>query len=599
MTKENFQVDLRGIVEILSHHLYSGPRVYVRELIQNARDAVVARVKIEPGLLTRLGDRPPIGITIDEPARAVLIHDHGIGLTEEDARNLLATIGASSKRQEFEAARREYLGQFGIGLLSCFLVSDEIEVRSRSARDPNSPTMRWVGYGDGTFTVTEDEHTLPEPGTQIRVRARPDEAEWVSGARVRLLAEQFARLLPYAITVRTTPEHQEPVLVSTQTPPWELAPEASARWCQAEFGSKPLASIPIDVPAYGVHGVAFVSSTSIGSRKRGGDVVFSHGMFVAADNTQLVPDWATFAHAALEAGSLGLTASREALQDSTSVDQVRDDVGRQVRAGIERLASQSPEPFDQFVRVHGESLLAMATVDEHMLDFVARHLYWETSAGDLRLAAMPRRVIYAETLGDFNTYAPLLAARGELLVNGAYTNGAKVLRAYREAQARLRLDRFDLDSVLDGLPQPRDEDRDLAVFLRTVAEPVLDEFGTALELRGFSPESLMVLHIPKAHSAFEFEDVKDDPWAGMLGGGADPGREAKDLRPKLVLNLRSTAVRAIAGSLDPSTRTDAIRALYLLSLLQGGQRLNASDQGALAAALQTLLLAASTNHNES
>src|SRR4051812_10975159 len=118
MTQESsrtFQVDLRGVVDLLSHHLYASPRVYVRELLQNAVDAITARRATEPSA--------PAQVWIESsPDGGVRVSDTGVGLTEEQVHELLATIGRSSKRDELGFARHEFLGQFGIGLLSCFLV---------------------------------------------------------------------------------------------------------------------------------------------------------------------------------------------------------------------------------------------------------------------------------------------------------------------------------------------------------------------------------------------------------------------------------------------------------------------------------------------
>ena len=136
-----FQVDLRGIVDLLSHHLYASPRVYVRELLQNAVDAITARRAVEPRApgIVRID---PASVTGDGTLR---ITDTGIGLTEAQVHELLATIGRSSKRDELGFARHEFLGQFGIGLLSCFLVADEIHVLTRCG---DAPSVRWTGYAD-------------------------------------------------------------------------------------------------------------------------------------------------------------------------------------------------------------------------------------------------------------------------------------------------------------------------------------------------------------------------------------------------------------------------------------------------------------------
>src|SRR2546425_5404863 len=118
-----FQINLRGIIDLLSHHLYSGPQVFVRELLQNGVDAIRARSYVEPGFageitLEIVEPKPP------KPPTLVFM-DNGIGLTEEEIHKFLATIGQTSKKPEDWHRPTDFLGQFGIGLLSCFVVSDE------------------------------------------------------------------------------------------------------------------------------------------------------------------------------------------------------------------------------------------------------------------------------------------------------------------------------------------------------------------------------------------------------------------------------------------------------------------------------------------
>ena len=141
-TPKAFQVDLRGVVDLLARHLYSGPRVYLRELLQNAVDAITARRELEPDLQGQVRLRCSDGATLE-------VLDDGIGLTIDEASELLATIGSSSKRDlTLGSARTEFLGQFGIGLLSAFMVADEIEMVTRSARPGSRPCT-----GGGTATA--------------------------------------------------------------------------------------------------------------------------------------------------------------------------------------------------------------------------------------------------------------------------------------------------------------------------------------------------------------------------------------------------------------------------------------------------------------
>src|SRR3954471_20995429 len=116
-----FQVDLRGLVDLLSHHLYSSPKVYLRELLQNAVDAITARRAEEPDA--------PAQVRLYAEAGSLRVEDTGVGLSESDVHTLLATIGRSSKRAEgLQEVRADFLGQFGIGLLACFVVAERIRV---------------------------------------------------------------------------------------------------------------------------------------------------------------------------------------------------------------------------------------------------------------------------------------------------------------------------------------------------------------------------------------------------------------------------------------------------------------------------------------
>lgn len=584
MTRENFQVNLRGIVEILSHHLYSSPRVYLRELIQNARDAVVARRALDP--------TAPIGIEIevDQYGGEVIVRDEGIGLSEDEMRSLLATIGASSKRGEFLAARRQYLGQFGIGLLSCFLIADEIEVRSRSARGEDAPTVTWLGSADGTYTVRRAEQPLDRPGTEVRVRARVDDREWVGYQRVHLLAEQFASLIDLPVVLRAagTPERS---LVSTRTPPWAMDEESAAWWCRQQLGFTPLAVLPVEVQAAGVRGVAYIADSPGRVGNRRGDVVHSHGMFVAADNTQLTPHWAFFVQLAVEAGELGLTASRESLQDGELLGQVREQIGVQIRAQIERLAERDPLAFARFLEVHDKGLLAMAVHDREMLDFVVRHLRWETSEGPLTLHRIFRTrggAQYVTGMAAFSAFAPLMRARGTVLVNGGYVYGAEILRLVEEDRTRYRgLEPFSVEGLLRELPHPSGADSDLAARIRAHAEPVLSRLGMGLELRSFEPDSIPVLAIGLS-GGFEVEDAEEpDPWAGFAEEFVTTPRG-----PRIVFNLQSPPVRALAGDMDSRVRSEAITGLYVLGLLMAGESIDERHSELLSGTLRTLIEAA-------
>ncbi len=192
-TDHKFQVNLRGVIDLLSNHLYSGPQVYVRELLQNAVDAIVARRRHEPD---HHGDISLEVIQGADGAATLIARDNGVGLAEEEIHQFLATIGQSSKRESL--SRDDFIGQFGVGLLSCFVVCNEIVVITRSVKEPGA--IEWRGRSDGTYGLRKLEQDF-EPGTQVYLRAKPGCEEFFEPEFVRSTAAHFGGLLPHPIVV--------------------------------------------------------------------------------------------------------------------------------------------------------------------------------------------------------------------------------------------------------------------------------------------------------------------------------------------------------------------------------------------------------------
>src|SRR5512139_108289 len=250
-----FQVDLRGLVDLLSHHLYSSPRVYIRELLQNAVDAVTARQRLDPGAPSAI--RITVGEAGSGSGPGLRIEDPGIGLTEADVHRFLATIGRSSKRDDLEGARQEFLGQFGIGLLACFTVAERIRVRTRSAADPAAPVVEWLAASDGTYSVrtldSTAKDTLSAPGTVVELTPRAGADRWFDPDLVIELARDFGSLLPYEVTVesRATGDAGAGRIVRTTESPavWDIAYDSPAarRSALLSYGAKALGFEPLDV----------------------------------------------------------------------------------------------------------------------------------------------------------------------------------------------------------------------------------------------------------------------------------------------------------------------------------------------------------------
>src|SRR6185503_12575450 len=176
-------------------------------------DAIVARSHLQPGFQ---GEMTIELSRSDDDGRVLIFRDNGIGLTEEEVHLFLATIGQTSKRDEWFVHRSDFIGQFGIGLLSCFVVSDDVVVRTRSAKE-NAKTIEWRGRADGTYTLTILDEAL-DVGTEVRVRAKESSTEYFEAETVRRLAHHYGSLLRFPIQFV---DDGELVLLNAARPPWE------------------------------------------------------------------------------------------------------------------------------------------------------------------------------------------------------------------------------------------------------------------------------------------------------------------------------------------------------------------------------------------
>ncbi|WP_405573058.1 HSP90 family protein [Streptomyces sp. NBC_01167] len=587
-TPHTFQVDLRGLVDLLSHHLYSSPKVYLRELLQNAVDAITARRAEEPGA--------PARVRLFAEGGRLRVEDSGIGLTESDVHSLLATIGRSSKRagaDSIASARADFLGQFGIGLLACFVVAAEIRVVSRSARTPDAPPVEWSARDDGSYTVrTLPDSARPEPGTTVHLTARPGSGDWLTEERVLALARDFGSLLPYDVRVGDT-------AVTDLPSPWDRAypgPAARrvalARHCHELFGFTPLDSLDLNVPLAGIRGVAYVLPQAVSPAQRSGHRVHLKGMLLTDRADELLPDWAFFVRCVIDTDSLRPTASRESLYADETLAAVREALGARIREWLTGLAAGDPDRLAQFLSVHHLGVKSLARHDGEMLRTMLPWLPFETTDGSLSLEEFARRhpvVHFTRTVEEYRQVAPIASAQGIGVVNGGYTYDTELVEKLPSVRPGTVVAELDADTVTAHLDTV-DPDAELALagFL-AAARAKLDPLGCDVALRAFHPLTVPALHLDDRaarheRSRAEAEEQADDLWAGILGSlrGSAP-------RARLVLNHLNPLIRRISSLDDRELAGTATEALYGQALLMAQRPLRPADSALLNRAFVGLL----------
>jgi len=591
----HFQINLRGIIELLADHLYSRPEVFIRELLQNGVDAITARLKLEPehrGEIT-------FELTAPRGKPAVLVvSDNGVGLNEGEVHRFLATIGESSKRTEQGEKIQDYLGQFGIGLLSCFVVSDEIVMVTKSARD-DSPAVEWRGRADGSYSVRtlSGEHAT---GTQVYLTCRESQHELFEGDRLRSLVEYYGGLLPYPIRVSSG---RGSVEINSEPPPWRVKyrtererTEALLRFGQQQFDSHFLDAIPLYSVTGGVDGVAYVLSHSANLAAKRTHRVYLKNMLLSEAAENLLPDWAFFVKAIVNVDQLRPTASRESFYEDSRLEAAREELGVCLRDHLLKLSERDPERWRRFLNVHHLAIKALAQEDDECYRTFVRSLTFETSQGrrtlDQILDSGITTIRYLEDSGDFHQVVKVAAAQGLLIVNAGYVYDAELLARLPEFLPEVDVQRVDPTLLAQEFEELTLAEQDHFHELLTVATRVLRPLRCGVEARKFQPTEIAALYNAGDEARFQrsLEQAKEtaDPlFAGVLEAFTQRNRGPESAQ--LCLNGSNPLIGRLAGLGDSAGVQRAIEVLYVQALLMAQQPLSSHELGLLSQGLVGLV----------
>lgn len=591
---KTFGVDLGGVIDLLSRHIYSGPEVFVRELLQNSRDALIARADhgpIDPAWTIRV---IPAGVE-DELFHLV---DDGIGLSSDEVVDLLSTVGRSSKRDVFDLRNHDFLGHFGIGLLSCFMVADTITITSRKQ---GRKAVRWQGEAAGTFTVEEIDDALPV-GTRVSLTPTRDRADYLSPHKVRSLVKRYGEFLPVPVYVesrggtRDLASSAAPFLASLET-----QREAVLDYGETLIGHRPLDVIPIDLPETSTRGVAYVLANPTSGRYSAGARVYLGRMLLSEDERDVIPEWAFFLRVVVTSDALTPTASRESLVRDDAVDATRLGIGEAVREWVAQLAQLQPMRLQQFLAIHSLAVRAACVEDDALLTILGPHLTFETAAGTRTLAdiAAERSVItYATSLDEFRMLTALGA--GPHLINASYVHHEELLEAVPRLFDGVEVQQANLEEVLGALDEPSLEDRGRTANLAAAATRALESVDVDAVVKVLGDQATPSLYIADAQILARIDmrratEIAKGPWASALRSAGDRVDEVRArvgrtaTRAQVALNWGSPLIQRLAELDDGAVFERSIRLLYVQALLAGRRPLTDADRALMSQSLDDLI----------
>ncbi|MCA9179494.1 MAG: HSP90 family protein [Planctomycetales bacterium] len=585
-----FQVNLQGVIDLLSQHLYSSPQVYIRELLQNAVDAVVARQQREPAA------EGEITLELTEGERPTLcVIDNGIGLTSEEVHRFLATIGQSSKRESM--APMDFIGQFGIGVLSAFVVSEEIVVITRSI-DLKQRAVEWRGRADGTYSIRELDRDMA-PGTQVYLTAKPGAEEYFEPELVRNRARHFGSLLPHRIEVITADERS----VITETPPWRVEHETSAERDEAIleygeqlFGSKFFDYIPLESAAGDVDGVAFVLPFSGRLAAKRTHRVYVKRMLLSDQAENLLPEWAFFVKCVVNANALRPTASRESFYEDRTLNEARRSLGACLRNYLVQLGQEDRPRLQALIRLHYLALKALAVEDDEFFQLFAEWLPMETSLGTMTLGEireLTKRVLFVPDADQFRQISAVAAAQSICVVNGGYTYDTELIGKLPDIDPMIEVEQLDISLMSQSFGELTLPERDKVLSLVHIADEALRPFHCQVEVKKFSPHGLATLFTANRSATFlrsieQSQDVANEVWSGVL---ASIAADATDhAHSQLCLNYNNKLIRQLAGVRDAELVRRSIEMLYVQALLMGHYPMRANELALMSDGLLGLVL---------
>jgi molecular chaperone HtpG len=379
----SFQAEVKQILHLVTHSLYSNKEIFLRELVSNASDAC-DKLRFEALDKPELFEDAPnleIRVSFDAEAKTITIADNGVGMSAEEAVAHLGTIAKSGTREFMAALEGEkkkdanLIGQFGVGFYSGYIVADRITVETRRAGLKPEEGVRWSSEGTGEFEV--ETITRPERGTAVILHLRDEESEFLSAWKLKSIVGKYSDHISLPVLMKKE-KWDEEKKAQVDSGEWETVNKAAALWTrsksditdqqyqdfykQISYDSEP----PLAYTHNRVEGrseytqllyVPAKAPFDLWNRdKRGGVKLYVKRVFIMDDAEALMPVYLRFVKGVIDSADLPLNVSRELLQESRDVKAIREGSTKRVLSMLEDVAENQKDKYGEFWKQFGAVL---------------------------------------------------------------------------------------------------------------------------------------------------------------------------------------------------------------------------------------------------
>jgi molecular chaperone HtpG len=602
-----FQIDLQGLIKLLARNLYAEADVFVREMLQNAHDSIQKKQTLQRDNTFQ----GRIQVKIDREAATITIGDNGVGMTEQEVREHLATIGRSGTA-EFRQRENvvELIGQFGIGLLSAFIVADKVVIETQSYQ-LEYPTLRWESDGGKTFSLQSIGKR--EIGTTVTLHISENYRDMLMKNKLQEAVRKYADFLPSGIYLN---DDEDPT--NAINAPWhkhytnakedlrnvksfmhfrehpDFLPSGTnlndddeelrdlKSFVRNRFKDLALAIIPINIgEPYPVQGVMYVSENR--SLVTGMVDIYQKRMFVMEANRDVLPVWAKFIRGVIDSPALTLTAARDAVQ-MESVLTVRKLLEEEIIRQLTHLAETESSKFEKICEWHHTHLKGVAARDETFFKSIAELLSFETNEGAMNLKTYFAKIkeksqselLYFDESGFATQFYMLCDAQGLLVINASNPLEDEFLERYGRLHPDITLRQLNIGESPKIFISLDSHEGSKYESLKKVFKQILPERSSVKAVR-FKPNSIpaLTVHSEEARRVKKLEQTARDVLTPeeIRQSISEILQNQPSIPFTLYLNVDNSIIQKLAVSPTEETRV-AYQAIFANAAMLSGQMNN-------------------------
>ncbi|HLI87598.1 MAG TPA: molecular chaperone HtpG [Ktedonobacteraceae bacterium] len=597
-----FQAEVKQLLDLMIHSLYSNKEIFLRELISNASDAI-DRLRFDalsnPALYENDSDFK-IRVAYDKDERTITVSDNGIGMTRDEVIENIGTIAKSGTREFFQSLTGDQqkdaslIGQFGVGFYSSFVVADRVTLTTRRAGHNPDEGVRWSSDGQGEYTLETVEK--PGRGTEVVLHLREGEDDLLSGYRLRSIIRKYSDHISLPIVMKSEEKDKNEDEVVNQASALWTRPKSEITQEQYNEFYKHITHDFSDPLAY-VHSrmegtQEYTLLLYIPSRapfdlwlreQHHGVKLYVRRVFIMDDAEKLMPRYLRFVRGVIDSSDLPLNVSREILQHNRLIDAIRSNAVKKVLGLLSDMATNEPEKYATFWKEFGRVLKEGIFEDHANHEAIARLLRFSSTASnseaqDVSLETYVGRMKEGQDKIYYLPAETFSAAKDSPLLEIFKKKGIEVLLLYDAVDHFLdtELTQFKdipLQSILRGEvdlskledeeekkehQKAADEAKDLLARIKTALGEKVKDVRTTNRLTT-SPACLVV------------DEYGIDPSLRRLLQSA--GQAVPEDKPILEINPQHPIITRLRNEQDEQRFTDWAYVLFEQAVLSGGEQL--------------------------